>query len=186
MINNSVNNDYTNNRKGINIKFDKKVKSIISFLSNIEINTSQINFYSNEMKIFKDGIFLYDIISQLEQNKNILPKIDLNPKNIPNAINNHRLIIDFLIKYKNNFPIKFLGKERELYNGRPDFIIDFLFSIKNIYKNEIYYYEKNKNKYKIMNKIYPKNIDRSERYSLSLSNKLRNQFIIQNKHKIWA
>ena len=186
VINNSVNNDYTNNRKGINLKFDKKVKSIISFLSNIEINTSQINFYSNEMKIFKDGILLYDIISQLEQNKNILPKIDLNPKNIPNAINNHRLIIDFLIKYKNNFPIKFLGKERELYNGRPDFIIDFLFSIKNIYKNEIYYYEKNKNKYKIMNKIYPKNIDRSERYSLPLSNKLRNQFIIQNKHKIWA
>ena len=186
IINKSENNDYINNKKGINVKFDKKVNSIISFLSNIEINTSQINFYLNEMKIFKDGILLYEIISQLEQNKNILPKIDSNPKNVPNAINNHRLIIDFLIKYKNNFPIKFFGKERELYNAKPEFIIDFLFAIKNIYKNEIYYFEKNKEKYKIMNKIYPKNIDRSERYSLPLSNKLRNKFIIQNKNKIWA
>ena len=175
-----------NIKKGMNIKFDKKVNNILSFLSNIDITTSPINFYSNEMKIFKDGILLYEIISQLEPNKNILPKIDLNPKYVPIAINNHRLIIDFLIKYKNNFPIKFFGKERELYNAKPEFIIDFLFAIKNIYKNEIYYYEKNRNKYKIMNKIYPKNIDRSERHSLPLNNKLRNQFIIQNKKKIWA
>ena len=66
IINKSENNDYINNKKGINVKFDKKVNSIISFLSNIEINTSQINFYLNEMKIFKDGILLYEIISQLE------------------------------------------------------------------------------------------------------------------------
>ena len=138
------------------------------------------------MKIFKDGVLLYEIISQLEPNNNILPKIDLNPKNVPNAINNQRLIIDFLIKYKNNFPIKFFGKEKELYNATPEIIIEFLFAIKNIYKNEIYYYEKNKEKFKVIKNIYPKNIDRSERYSLPLSNKLRNQFIIKNKHKIWA
>ena len=46
--------------------------------------------------------------------------------------------------------------------------------IKNIYKNEIYYYEKNKEKFKVIKNIYPKNIDRSERYSLPLNNKLRN------------
>ena len=181
-----INNMNNNNKKGINTKFDKKVQNIISFLINIGINTSNINFYLNEMKIFKDGVLLYEIISQLESNINILPKIDLNPKNVPNAINNHRLIIDFLIKYKNNFPIKFFGKEKELYNATPEIIIEFLFAIKNIYKNEIYYYEKNKEKFKVIKNIYPKNIDRSERYSLPLNNKLRNKFIIHNKNKVWA
>ena len=181
-----INNMNNNNKKGINTKFDKKVQNIISFLTNIGINTSNINFYLNEMKIFKDGVLLFEIISQLEPNNNILPKIDLNPKNIPNAINNQRLIIDFLIKYKNNFPIKFFGKEKELYNATPEIIIEFLFAIKNIYKNEIYYYEKNKEKFKVIKNIYPKNIDRSERYSLPLNNKLRNKFIIQNKNKVWA
>ena len=181
-----INNMNNNNKKGINTKFDKKVQNIISFLTNIGINTSYINFYMNEMKIFKDGVLLFEIISQLEPNNNILPKIDLNPKNVPNAINNHRLIIDFLIKYKNNFPIKFFGNEKELYNATPEIIIEFLFAIKNIYKNEIYYYEKNKEKFKVIKNIYPKNIDRSERYSLPLNNKLRNKFIIQNKNKVWA
>ena len=86
--------------KGENISFDKNVNNIISFLNLIGINTSQINFYLPEMKIFKDGILLYQIITQLESNSNLLPKIDFNPKNPSTAINNHRLIINFLNKYK--------------------------------------------------------------------------------------
>ena len=173
------------NTKEINNKLNKKINIILSFLSIIGIDTSQINFYSKEMKIFKDGILLYQILSQLEQNKKLLPKIDLNPKQVPNAINNHRLIINFLLKYKINFPVKYTGKERELYKAKTDFILNFLLSIKNVYKNEIYFFEKLHNKNKI-NVIYPKNIDKSERLSLPLNNKLRNKFIIHDIKKIWA
>jgi hypothetical protein len=84
--------------KGENKSFDKKVNDAISFLETIGINTYEINFYSPEMKIFKDGILLHQIISQLESNNTSLPKINLNPKNPATAINNHRLIINFLIK----------------------------------------------------------------------------------------
>ena len=137
------------------------------------------------MKIFKDGILLYKIISQLEQNKNLLPKIDLNPKQSPNAINNHKLIINYLIKYKNNFQVKFMGKEKELYKANNEFILEFLLEIKKVFKNEIYFFEKNRDK-NFINIIYPKNIDKSERSSLPLNNKLRNKFIIKDIKKRWA
>jgi len=187
-VNIKINNPEIINRKNkkINNQFDKKVNIILSFLSSIGINTSQINFYSEEMKIFKDGILLFKIISQLEPNNNLLPKIDLNPKQAPNSINNHKLIINYLINYKKNFPIKYLGKERELYKAKPKFILNLLFEIKNIYKNEIYFYDKILNKNGNRKVIYPKNIDKSERLSLPLNNKLRNKFLIQEKGKIWA
>ena len=137
------------------------------------------------MKIFKDGTLLYKIILQLEQNKNVLPKINFNPKQSPNAINNHRLILNYLIKYKNNFSVKYTGKERDLYNAKPEFIIDFLLEIKKVYKNEIYFLERNNNKNSIK-KIFPKNIDKSERLSIPLNNRLRSKFIIQDFKKIWA
>ena len=189
-INNKIKKDnfIKKNKTEINInknKLNNKIKEIISFLSSIGIDTSQINFNLKEMKIFKDGILLYKIISQLESNKNILPKINLNPKQAPNAINNHRLIINYLIKYKNNFPIKYIEKEKELYKANSIFILNFLSAIKNAYKNEIYFYERMNNK-NMLSKIYHKNIDQSERLSLPLNNKLRNKFIIKDKEKIWA
>ena len=185
LINKNIKKNKTEINYNINNKLNNKIKEILSFLSSIGIDTSQINFNTKEMKIFKDGILLYKIISQLESNKNILPKIDLNPKQAPNAINNHRLIINYLIKYKNNFPIKYIEKEKELYKANSIFILNFLFAIKNAYKNEIYFYEKINNK-SMINKIYHKNIDKSERLSLPLDNKLRNKFIIKDKEKIWA
>ena len=180
--------------KGENISFDKNVNNIISFLNLIGINTSQINFYLPEMKIFKDGILLYQIITQLESNSNLLPKIDFNPKNPSTAINNHRLIINFLNKYKKNFPIELTGKERELYKSNPKFILKFLNILRNIYNNEVYYYEKLniKNKITDINKIigkrilYPKNIDKSERITLPLSQELRDKFLVKGNAKIWA
>ena len=194
--NNDINNKDINNKMNlteiksinniiINDRLNKKIKIILSFLSTIGIDTSEINFNSKEMKIFKDGILLYKIISQLEQNKNLLPKIDLNPKQVPSAINNHRLIINFLLTYKKNFPVKFTGKERELYKAKTEFILNFLLVIKNVYKNELYFFEKiyGKNNSII---IYPKNIDKSERLSIPLDNKLRNKFIIHDFKKIWA
>ena len=193
---NDINNKDINNKMNkteikcinnieINNKLNKKINIILSFLSTIGIDTSQINFNSKEMKIFKDGILLYKIISQLEQNKNLLPKIDLNPKQVPSAINNHRLIINFLFKYKKNFPVIFTGKERELYKAKTEFILNFLLVIKNVYKNELYFFQKiyEKNKFII---IHPKNIDKSERLSIPLNNKLRNKFIIHDIKKIWA
>ena len=180
--------------KGENISFDKNVNNIISFLNLIGINTSQINFYLPEMKIFKDGILLYQIITQLESNSNLLPKIDFNPKNPSTAINNHRLIINFLNKYKKNFPIELTGKERELYKSNPKFILKFLNILRNIYNNEVYYYEKLNIKNKINDKnqiigkriLYPKNIDKSERITLPLSQELRDKFLVKGNAKIWA
>jgi len=167
----------------INNKIKNKINKVLSFLTTIGINTSQINFYSKEMKIFKDGILFYKILSQLEQNKNLLPTIDLNPKQAPSAINNHKLMINYLIKYKKNFQVKFMGKEKELYKAKNEFVLEFLLEIKKAFKNEIYFFEKNKN---FINIIYPKNIDNSERESLPLNNKLRNKFIVQDIKKIWA
>ena len=203
-LNNNLNKskDYINKRKkekfyikGENISFDKNVNNIISFLNLIGVNTYQINFYLPEMKIFKDGILIYQIISQLESNSKLLPKIDFNPKNPSTAINNHRLIINFLNKYKKNFPIELTGKERELYKSNPNFILKFLNILRNIYNNEVYYYEKLNIKNKINNankidgknaKIYPQNIDKSERIALPLSQELRNKFLIKGNAKIWA
>ena len=167
----------------INNKLKNKINKVLSFLTTIGIDTSQINFYSKEMKIFKDGILFYKILSQLEQNKNLLPTIDLNPKQAPSAINNHKLMINYLIKYKKNFQVKFMGKEKELYKAKNEFVLEFLLEIKKAFKNEIYFFEKNKN---FINIIYPKNIDNSERESLPLNNKLRNKFIVQDIKKIWA
>ena len=178
--------------KGENILFDKKVKIIISFLELIGINTSQINFYAPEMKIFKDGILLHQIISQLESNTSIIPKIDLNPKNPSTAINNHRILINFLDKYKKNFPVVLIKKERELYKATPKFILKFLHALKSIYNNEVFYYkqknEKEERNIKINknNKINPKNIDKSERFSLPLSQELRSKFLIKDNEQIWA
>ena len=189
---NKVNINYTekNNTKTddidniiINNKIKNKINKVLSFLTIIGIDTSQINFYSKEMKIFKDGILFYKILSQLEQNKNLLPTIDLNPKQAPSAINNHKLMINYLIKYKKNFQVKFMGKEKELYKAKNEFVLEFLLEIKKAFKNEIYFFEKNKN---FINIIYPKNIDNSERESLPLNNKLRNKFIVQDIKKIWA
>ena len=189
---NKVNINYTekNNTKTddidniiINNKIKNKINKVLSFLTTIGIDTSQINFYSKEMKIFKDGILFYKILSQLEQNKNLLPTIDLNPKQAPSAINNHKLMINYLIKYKKNFQVKFMGKEKELYKAKNEFVLEFLLEIKKAFKNEIYFFEKNKN---FINIIYPKNIDNSERESLPLNNKLRNKFIVQDIKKIWA
>ena len=191
----NLNNKEKFNLKGENIQFDKNVNNIISFLKLIGINTSQINFYMPEMKIFKDGILLHQIINQLESNSTIIPKIDINPKNPSTAINNHRLIINFLIKYKKTFPIELTGKERELYNAKPTFILKFLNIIKSIYNNEVYYYEKinikNKNtgsnkKIKNNMKINPKNIDKSERVAIPLSQELRDKFLIKDNAQIWA
>jgi len=176
--------------KGENKLFDKKVNDAISFLETIRINTNEINFYSPEMKVFKDGILLYQIISQLESNNTSLPKINLNPKNPAAAINNHRLIIDFLIKYKKNYPVELTGKERELYKSHPKFILKFLLVLKSIYSNEIYYYEKvndrNEKKINQSMRINPKNIDKSERMALPLSQELRNKFLVNDNAKIWA
>lgn len=181
--------------KGENNSFDAKVNNIISFLNLIGINTTNINFYLPEMKIFKDGILLYQIITQLESNSTILPKIDLNPKNPSTAINNHRNIINFLQKYKKNFPVELTGKERELYLASPKFILKFLLVLKSIYNNEVYYYEKinkkNKDDENNINigknmKINPKNIDKSERIALPLSQELRNKFLVNDNAKIWA
>ena len=180
--------------KGENISFDKNVNNIISFLNLIGINTSQINFYLPEMKIFKDGILLYQIITQLESNSNLLPKIEKKKKNPSTAINNHRLIINFLNKYKKNFPIELTGKERELYKSNPKFILKFLNILRNIYNNEVYYYEKLNIKNKINDKnqiigkriLYPKNIDKSERITLPLSQELRDKFLVKGNAKIWA
>ena len=159
--------------KGENKSFDKKVNDVISFLEIIGINTSEINFYSPEMKIFKDGILLHQIISQLESNNTSLPKINLNPKNPATAINNHRLIINFLIKFKKNFPVELTGKERELYKSHPKFILKFLLVLKSIYNNEIYYYEK------VNDRNEKKNINHS-------SQELRNKFLVNDNEKIWA
>ena len=175
--------------KGENISFDKKVNNILSILELIGINTSQINFYVPEMKIFKDGILLHQIISRLESNASIIPKIDLNPKKPSNAINNHRLLINFLNKYKKNFPVELLEKERELYKGDPKFILKFLYILKSIYNNEIFYYKnKKEERNKKINKsiINPKNIDKSERMTIPLSQDLRNKFLIKNNAQIWA
>ena len=182
-----MNKTETDNNDNIEMdyKLKNKINKVLSFLTTIGIDTSQINFYSKEMKIFKDGILFYKIISQLEQNKNLLPKIDLNPKQSPNAINNHKLIINYLIKYKNNFQVKFMGKEKELYQAKNEFILEFLLEIKKVFKNEIYFFEKNRDK-NFINIIYPKNIDKSERSSLPLNNKLRNKFIIKDIKKRWA
>lgn len=125
-------------KKGENKVFDKNVSIIISFLQLIGINTSQINFYIPEMKIFKDGILLNQILTQLENNSLTVQKTDLNPKNLSTAINNHRLIINFLSK-KKNFQVELTGKERELYKSNPKFILQFLNILKNIYNNEVYY-----------------------------------------------
>ena len=181
--------------KGENLSFDKNVDNILSFLKLIGVNISQINFYTSEMKIFKDGILLYQIISQLENNLSILPKIDLNPKSPSNAINNHRLIINFLNKYKKNFPIELTEKEKELYKANPIFILKFLNVLKSVYNNEIYYLEKiNKIKYnenyrgavKQNSKINPKNIDKSERLTIPLNQELRNKFLVKENAQIWA
>lgn len=177
--------------KGENKSFDKKVNDAISFLEAVGINTSEINFYSPEMKVFKDGILLHQIISQLESNNTSLPKINLSPKNPATAINNHRLIINFLIKYKKNFPVELTGKEKELYKSNPKFILKFLLILKSIYSNEIYYFEKvnERNEKKYINhsmRINPKNIDKSERMALPLSQELRNKFLVNDNAKVWA
>ena len=98
-------------------------------------------------------------------------------------------------KYKKNFPVELTGKERELYKSNPKFILKFLNILKNIYDNEVYYYEKlklknnnnNNTRKSVKNsKINPKNIDKSERYALPLSQELRDKFLIKGNEKIWA
>ena len=71
----------------------------------------------------------------------------------------------------------------------------FLNILKSIYNNEIYYYEKvntnTKNKNSERNiknnmKINPKNIDKSERISIPLSQELRKKFLIKDNAQVWA
>ena len=177
--------------KGEDEKFDIEVFKIIEFLEKIGVDTSNINFYEPEMKIFKDGILIYRIIKQIENNISLLPKIDFKPQNPTNAVNNHRLILNFLEKYKSNFPIKFLNKERELYKACPEFILSFLQMIKDLYKNEINYYELLNKKREVnyendIKKINFKNIDKSERDTLPLSQEMREKFIETDNSKYWA
>ena len=70
----------------------------------------------------------------------------------------------------------------------------FLNILRNIYNNEVYYYEKLNIKNKINDKnqiigkriLYPKNIDKSERITLPLSQELRDKFLVKGNAKIWA
>ena len=177
--------------KGEDEKFDVEVIKIMEFLEKIGMDTSNINFYEPEMKIFKDGIFIYQIIKQIENNISLLPKIDFHPRKPSTAVNNHRLILNFLEKYKTNFPVKFVSEERELYKANPEFILKFLQVIKDVYKNEIHYKELLNKKREInygndVKKINHKNIDISEMDSLPLTQEMREKFIETDNLKYWA
>ena len=177
-----VNDKDNTNNKFIMIDINK-IKKIKLFFDILGINSSQINFSFSELKLFRDGTLFFQIISKLDSGSTIIPKIDFNPKKEANAINNLRLIINYLVKYKNNFSIKYMGKEKELYKAKTEFIIEFLNEIIKVYKNEIYFLEKTGLKGEF---IKLKNIDKSERLSLPMDKNLRKTFLIKDKNKIWA
>lgn len=100
-----------------------------------------MDFNAKEMEEIKDGILLYKIISQLEVNLSILPKINCHPLSPANAVNNMKTIIQFLSLHKKTFPIEFLNKERELYEAKPEFVLQFLMCLKRIYQNEKQFFD---------------------------------------------
>ena len=177
-----VNDKDNTNNKFIMIDINK-IKKIKLFFDILGINSSQINFSFSELKLFRDGTLFFQIISKLDSGSTVIPKIDFNPKKEANAINNLRLIINYLVKYKKNFSIKYMGKEKELYKAKTEFIIEFLNEIIKVYKNEIYFLEKTGLKGEF---IKLKNIDKSERLSLPMDKNLRKTFLIKDKNKIWA
>ena len=101
---------------GIDSYYDSLVNEITNFLLDLNIDTNNIDFYDNNKELieFKDGILLYKIIYNLELNKNLLPKIDFNPKLPTNAKMNYKKIINFLFKNKKKFDMKFYNNENEL------------------------------------------------------------------------
>ena len=193
-------NDYSKRKKNINNKkinknpktfgidsyYDSLVTEISNFLTDLNIDTMNIDFYDDKELIeFKDGILLYKIIYNLELNKSLLPKIDFNPKLPTNAIMNFKKIINFLYKYKKKFDVKFYNNEKELqslYDKK--LFLEFLKNIKEIYKEEINF-NKSINYYDNYYYEEPKKIDLSERENYVLDNYERKKILKTENNNFW-
>ena len=171
---------------GIDSYYDSLVTEITNFLSDLNIDSMNIDFYDNKELIeFKDGILLYKIIYNLELNKNLLPKIDFNPKLPTNAIMNYKKIINFLFKNKKKFDMKFYNNEKELQSlNDKKLFLEFLKNIKEIYKEEINYI-KNINYYDNYYLEEPKKIDLSERENFVLDNFDRKKILKTENNNFW-
>ena len=172
---------------GIDSYYDSLVNEITNFLLDLNIDTNNIDFYDNNKELieFKDGILLYKIIYNLELNKNLLPKIDFNPKLPTNAKMNYKKIINFLFKNKKKFDMKFYNNENELQNlNDKKLFLEFLKNIKEIYKEEINYI-KNINLYDNYYLQEPKKIDLSERENFILDNFDRKKILKTENNNFW-
>ena len=114
-------------------QFKKRVESIIEWLDSIGFPSEKVNFYASEMEEFKDGILLYQIISLLEINLKLLPKIEFFPQSSEVAIKNINSILQMLMKHKKNFHFGLQSKEKEIYNASPHVILNLLECIRSVY-----------------------------------------------------
>ena len=162
------------------------VDDVMQFLRELNFETENISFDCAEMRVFKDGIFVYNIIKQLEASSNDLPPIDFYPRTPIAAVNNYRQIIKMLSSKKKNFNSFFLNKERELYIAKPSMIISFLKHLKEIYKNEFRYFLRLNDSKSKVKKIRVKNMDKSERNHVPLTSEMRSRFLVADNKRMWA
>ena len=176
--------------QGQDQNYDVNVKEITLWLSNIGFNTKNINFYKPEITAFKDGTLFYKIISKLENNPKIIPRIDLEPRTPSTSVNNIKLLIKMLMENKKKFPVFFLNKEREIYKGYPNIIVQFLKTLKLVYQNHLIdnknLEQKSLSQNYLLKKINPKNIELSAENTYPLNKALRQDFLVKEKKKVWA
>lgn len=176
--------------QGQDQNYDDNVKEITLWLSNIGFNTKNINFYKPEITAFKDGTLFYKIISKLENNPKIIPRIDLEPRTPSTSVNNIKLLIKMLMENKKKFPVFFLNKEREIYKGYPNIIVQFLKTLKLVYQNHLIdnknLEQKSLSQNFLLKNINPKNIELSAENTYPLNKTLRQDFLVKEKKKVWA
>ena len=98
--------------QGQDQNYDDNVKEITLWLSNIGFNTKNINFYKPEITAFKDGTLFYKIISTLENNPKIIPRIDLEPRTPSTYVNNIKLLIKMLMENKKKISCIFFEQRK--------------------------------------------------------------------------
>lgn len=132
-------------------QFKNRVESIIEWLDSIRFPINKVNFYVSEMEEFKDGILLYQIISLVETNLKLLPKIEFFPQSSEVAIKNINSILQMLMKYKKDFHFGLQNKEKEIYNGSPHVILNLLECIRSVYSDTNFNVEGVNNRSKSLN-----------------------------------
>ena len=83
-----------------------------------------------------------------------------------------------------------MNKEREIYKGYPNIIIQFLKTLKLVYQNHLIdnknLEQKSLSQNFLLKNINPKNIELSAENTCPLNKTLRQDFLVKEKKKVWA